>query len=112
MSEFRVCHVDELADPDSREMTLSCATGEASIFLIKARGNIRAYVNSCPHTGAPLNWLPDQFFDYSQELLQCALHGAKFRPRDGYCIRGPCQGQSLKSLPVVVREQQVYVSCP
>lgn len=92
-------------------MELSCDDEENSAFVVKVRGQLHAYVNSCPHTGVPLNWLPDQFLDYSGELIQCALHGAQFRPGDGYCVWGPCQGQSLKSLPVRLLRQQVYVSC-
>lgn len=111
MKEFRVCQVDELTDPGSLELTSPCEGMEANIFLVRMAGHIHAYVNSCPHTGVPLNWLPDQFLDYSGALIQCALHGAQFRPGDGYCIWGPCQGQSLKSLPVRIHRQQVYVTC-
>lgn len=111
MSEFRVCHVDELDDPGSLEVELSCAGETTGVFVVKLQGRLHAYVNSCPHTGVPLNWLPDQFFDYSGELIQCALHGARFRPWDGYCVWGPCQGQSLAPVPVSVRNNQVYVAC-
>jgi len=111
MSEFRVCHVDELDDPGSLEVELPCKEADSGMFIVKVQGRLYAYVNSCPHTGVPLNWLPDQFLDYSGELIQCALHGALFRPQDGFCLHGPCQGQFLGSLPVTVRDRQIYVSC-
>lgn len=111
MYEFRVCHIDEIADPGSFEAELSCDDDTARIFVIKMGGEINAYINSCPHTGVSLNWLPNQFLDYSGELIQCATHGAQFRPADGYCVRGPCQGQSLKPVSLFVRDNEVFVSC-
>lgn len=111
MSEFRVCHVDEIDDPGSLEVNIVCQGQEQNLFVVKSGGELRGYVNSCPHTGVPLNWLPDQFFDYNGEFLQCALHGALFRPQDGYCVRGPCQGESLTAVPLRLEAQLVYVDC-
>ena len=42
-------------------------------------------------------------------FIQCAIHGALFRVRDGLCLRGPCVNQSLQALPVAVREGRVQV---
>ncbi|MDZ7805414.1 Rieske (2Fe-2S) protein [Thiohalophilus sp.] len=111
MREFRVCHIEEIDDPGSLEVSLTCQGEEQNLFVIKFQGRLRGYINSCPHTGVPLNWLPDQFFDYNGELIQCALHGALFRPQDGYCVWGPCQGESLAAVPLRVEAQQIYVDC-
>lgn len=112
MNELRVCELDELQDPGSIEVECSWRGEPFSIAVIRMKGQVYAYVNRCPHTGAPLNWLPDQFLDYSGTLIQCSLHGAQFRPEDGYCTWGPCQGRSLEVIPVQIRERQVYVTCP
>ena len=64
-------------------------------FLVRHGGRVLAYVDSCPHTGAPLNWEPDRFLDIDQRYIQCATHGALFRIDDGLCVQGPCAGQSL-----------------
>ena len=65
------------------------------------------YVNSCPHTGVNLEWMPDRFFSADGRYLQCATHGALFRPEDGYCVGGPCTGQSLQ--PLVSRVEDGFV---
>ncbi|MGD8546628.1 MAG: Rieske 2Fe-2S domain-containing protein [Thiohalophilus sp.] len=111
MREFRVCHIDEISDPGGLEAELSCEDESSRIFVIKMHGKVYAYINSCPHTGVSLNWLPDQFLDHSETLIQCSMHGAQFRPADGYCVWGPCQGQSLKPVSLHVRDGEVFVTC-
>ncbi|MCB1849350.1 MAG: Rieske 2Fe-2S domain-containing protein, partial [Gammaproteobacteria bacterium] len=56
--------------------------------------------NRCPHTGAPLDWSPDQFLDAEGRFIICAMHGALFEIESGRCIYGPCVNQSLERLPV------------
>ena len=95
-----LCRRDELAEGQAREV--STATGE-DLIVLRHRGELRAYRNRCPHTGVGLNWLPDDFLTDDGEFIRCASHGALFRLEDGFCVYGPCRGQSL--LPVAVIEQ-------
>lgn len=88
-----------MSDKPSAEgqcIEFTCA-GEAA-FAIRHGGKLYAYLNQCPHTGAPLNWSPGQFLDAEGEHLMCSLHGALFRIEDGYCIYGPCAGAALTAL--------------
>lgn len=71
-------------------------------FLVRHRGRLLAYRNYCPHRGVTLNWRPDDFFTESGDELRCATHDAHFRVEDGLCVAGPCAGESLVALPVVV----------
>ena len=100
MVEQRLCRLTELRDPDSRSFTLRTATGLKDIFIVRQGGQVRAYVNSCPHTGSPLDWQPDQFLNLERTLIQCATHAALFRIDDGHCVAGPCVGQTLTEWPV------------
>ena len=61
---------------------------------------MRAYENACPHTGGPLDWVPDRFLAPGKDMILCATHGALFRIEDGYCLAGPCAGERLTPLPV------------
>jgi nitrite reductase/ring-hydroxylating ferredoxin subunit len=81
------------------------------IILKAADGILRAYENNCPHQGGPLNASPGgRFFSINQKrevsrnrdqgLLVCSRHGARFRPDDGLCVRGPCAGHALHVLPI------------
>lgn len=69
-----------------------------------------AFVNDCPHARSPLDWKPGEFLDFERRYIHCTTHGAKFRIRDGMCVDGPCLGQPLTPVPIVVREGVVYVA--
>lgn len=60
---------------------------------------LRIFVNACPHMGVPLDWMPGRFLNADGTRIICATHGAEFRIGDGYCVRGPCRGESLKPVP-------------
>lgn len=110
MKKIRICDLDQLTDPGSRTFSLPQDDAEVEGFVVYKDGGVSAFVNSCPHTGAPLNWCPHQFLDVEAEFIQCSLHGAIFRAEDGFCLRGPCIGESLKSLPVVLEEGVIWGS--
>lgn len=82
------------------------------LFVVRHGDVVAAYRNRCPHTGAPLEWQPDQFLDIDNLYIQCAIHGALFRPADGYCVRGPCAGASLERLELGVVDGRVGVRVP
>jgi nitrite reductase/ring-hydroxylating ferredoxin subunit len=103
-----LCDYKELQDPGSRGFRLPLPDGELDLVLVKHEGQLFAYHNRCPHTGVNLEWRADQFLDLTERYIQCATHGALFRPRDGLCLRGPCVGQSLQPLRLEVIEQKIY----
>lgn len=76
-------------------------------FAIAYKGEVHAYVNSCPHRGTTLDWEPGQVFDHSGIYLVCATHGALFDPESGRCVGGPCQGASLTRIQVAENAGQV-----
>ena len=103
-----LCALHELTDPCSRGFELDLGTQQAfRLFVVRKGEVLAAYRNSCPHTGAPLEWLPDQFLDADGGFIECAIHGALFRPEDGYCLRGPCVGASLQPLRLEVVDGRV-----
>ena len=67
-------------------------------------------VNSCPHTGGPLDWVEDQFLDLDRRHILCATHGALFRIEDGHCLAGPCKGKGLTAVAIVVAEGEVRLA--
>lgn len=79
------------------------------IILLRERGSVHAYLNSCPHAGVRLDWRPDEFRDYTGEFLLCSLHGALFEATTGYCFAGPCRGSRLVALGTVSDSEPVLV---
>ena len=102
--EHLLCRLDDLPESQSKGFAISADARYADILVVRTRAGIYAYRNRCPHTGAPMEWEPDQFLDYSGTLLQCGIHGALFRVEDGYCVTGPCARQSLQRIAVIERD--------
>jgi nitrite reductase/ring-hydroxylating ferredoxin subunit len=102
--------LDDLRDPGSRAFTFGEFPQQFSMFVVRKGATVFAYANDCPHTHSPLDWVPDQFLDYSCAFIQCATHGAKFRMEDGYCIFGPCKGDALTRVSVVIRDGEVVIA--
>jgi len=72
----------------------------------------KAYLNQCPHMGVELNWIPGRFMDIDNLFIQCSTHGALFKPGDGECIAGPCQGDVLTALDLRETEGTLEVRSP
>jgi nitrite reductase/ring-hydroxylating ferredoxin subunit len=99
----RLCRSDAIAEGAAREVA-DDRPGERGLVLVRRAGRLHAYVNSCPHLGTPLNFLPDRFLDRAGRHLLCATHGAVFRVEDGLCLSGPCRGDRLVGVPVEERD--------
>jgi nitrite reductase/ring-hydroxylating ferredoxin subunit len=105
-----LCRLADLAEGQTRGFTAKDGGDAVDIFVQRRGAGIVAYVNSCPHTGSPLDWLPDRFVADDGRHFLCATHGALFRPEDGYCVAGPCAGDSLEAVPVELRDDEVRVA--
>ncbi|MFZ1643394.1 MAG: Rieske (2Fe-2S) protein [Candidatus Contendobacter sp.] len=102
--EHILCRLDELPEGRSKGFALDPETRYADLLVVRTRNGVYAYRNRCPHTGAPMEWEPDQFLDYTGSLIQCGIHSALFRIEDGYCVSGPCARQSLQRVAVIERD--------
>jgi len=90
-----LCRAEDIAEGSGRGFEFGAGRERTGIFVIRWRGEWRAYRNACPHAGSPLDWQPDRFFTRDGRFLLCATHGARFEPGDGRCISGPCAGRGL-----------------
>ena len=113
-SRKRLCSLAELPEGSTRGFSIPTENGYQDIFLVFKNGQVWAYRNSCPHTGGPLDWVPDQFLDLEGNLIQCATHHALFRIEDGACVAGPCTGKPLTPVRVEISGDAVYLlpDCP
>ena len=111
MSKLRTKMIsyDELPDPSSKGFVISTTSIELNIFLVRKNNKIFVYENSCPHTSGPLDWLPDSFLDNDNKYIICANHGALFKINNGVCVFGPCKEQSLRELPFVIDDGDIYL---
>ena len=104
--EVPLCKLDDLEDHCAMELTIE----ERQLFAVRQGNSIFAYWNLCPHRNSPLNWVPNQFLDTENQLIQCALHGALFEIDSGLCIAGPCSGDSLQPVELGCEDHFYYVA--
>lgn len=104
--------VASLAAMKSKAFTIDLGDqGSCEGFLLREQDRtLRAYKNSCPHTGAPLNWTPDQFLTTNGRYIQCSIHGAMFVTETGECFAGPCSGKFLTPFHVLEKEGMSYIA--
>ncbi len=105
---WRICAVADLEATGAKEFEFGNPRRYWG-FVLRWAGDVRGYVNACPHLGLPLNLSGDHFFDAEGKLLLCRMHGALFRPLDGFCVSGPCAGASLQRLEIAVRDDAVWL---
>ena len=103
-----LCKLDALPEGASRGFRITTSAGDDDIFLVHKDGRITGYRNSCPHTGGPLDWVPDQFLNLDGDLIQCATHDALFRIDNGLCVVGPCAGKRLSRIEIAIENNVVY----
>lgn len=109
MTGMRLCGLEEIAEPGSRGFRVGTGAETRAIFVVRHGGRVVAYANSCPHTGSPLDWIPDRFLDIEKRFILCATHGALFRIEDGHCVGGPCAGKGLSLAPIRIEAGAIYL---
>ena len=97
-----LCRLDDIEDGQAKGFTLGPGPEAREIFVVREGARVFGYVNSCPHLGSPLDWQGDRFISLDSGLIMCATHGALFEIADGFCVDGPCVGQNLEPVPVVI----------
>jgi len=108
MSVF-LCNLSDLLE--DKWMTFSVPEGhEDETYMVKKQGdNIFIYRNFCPHQGRRLDYAPGEFLETPDKQVVCPAHGATFKTEDGFCTGGPCAGDSLKAIPISVKDKQVFI---
>jgi nitrite reductase/ring-hydroxylating ferredoxin subunit len=105
-----LCRMAELPADGCREFRLGRGDWPLRGFVVRVADGVRAYVNRCAHLQFPLNYMPHEFLTTDGSLILCRVHGALFEKATGYCVAGPCYGQSLIGLPVRVESGYVLLA--
>ena len=80
-------------------------------FLLRLSDDtVIAFKNECRHLPMRLDDRePRDIWDRTRRYIVCSSHGARYRPDDGRCVAGPCEGSHLKRVPIQVRNGEVYL---
>ncbi len=106
MAEHFLCDLDDIDDGGSAGFI----AGATMVMVIRQGQRVFAYVNACPHIGAPLDFSPGKFLSADGSHIMCSTHGALFRIEDGFCVSGPCAGDALKPVDAAVRKNRVKIT--
>lgn len=104
-----LCRAEEISEGVARSFIIGEGLNRVDILLVRRNGVLRAYLNSCPHEGTPLETFPDKFLDENGSLLVCSTHGARFLVETGCCVSGPCEGLRLSSVAYDVEAGEISV---
>jgi nitrite reductase/ring-hydroxylating ferredoxin subunit len=104
-----ICPLEEIPDGGSLGFTIGAGDWPLRGFLVRMRDDVKAYVNRCPHARHPLNLRPNRFLTHDSSLILCSSHGALFEKSTGYCVAGPCAGQSLEPIKIELVEGYVLL---
>ncbi|MBN8927017.1 MAG: (2Fe-2S)-binding protein [Rhodospirillales bacterium 69-11] len=85
------------------------AGGFIGLLAVREGETLHVYVNSCPHIGVPLDWMPGRFLSADGRRIVCATHGAEFAIATGECLTGPCRGDFLEAVAIQIKDGVVYV---
>ena len=104
-----LCRLADIPDGGSKGFEIGEGPTVFEFFIARKGARIYAYENSCPHTGGPLDWTPDRFIDGDSGHILCATHGALFRVETGECLAGPCVGDWLRALRVLIDGEDIVL---
>ncbi|MGE0830928.1 MAG: Rieske (2Fe-2S) protein [Hyphomonadaceae bacterium] len=107
VSGQELLRVDELADPCALVVPIDVY---ASLIVTRRGDAIAAFRNRCPHAGYPLQRADGRIVVQEGRFMVCGAHGASFRLDDGACASGPCNGDGLERVAIVVRDGMVCVA--
>lgn len=105
----RLIALADIADGGFAEAEATLGGDAESLILYRQDGQVRAWLNVCPHAGRRLDWAPGKFLKSREGWLVCAVHGASFELAEGVCVAGPCRGAHLRAIAVSVREGDVWL---
>jgi len=104
-----LCASADVIDGKARVLRLPGAR-DAEIIVVREGARVCGYLNECRHMAVALNLLDDFGVQTARYHLLCDHHSATFRFSDGYCVAGPCEGESLTAIALTQRGDRIVIA--
>ena len=101
MNWIRIACAGDLQDDEVLGLTIN----GVRIALYRSQGEFFATDNRCTHAEALMS---DGYLE--DGCIECPLHQARFDIDTGHCFIGPCQGQRLTPINLVIDDGDVCVT--
>lgn len=109
---MRLCHLNELPEGGSRGFDPQ-RTGQDSVLVVRRGDELFGWADRCPHHGTPMAWRKDAYLNAAGDRIVCAAHGARFEIDTGLCTLGPCLGESLTPVGLLIHDNgEVHLATP
>ncbi|HZV35701.1 MAG TPA: Rieske 2Fe-2S domain-containing protein [Verrucomicrobiae bacterium] len=109
MTRLKVARADDVPEGGTLKFAFTQNGKPAEGFLARYKGRLVAYENRCRHLPLRLDFPDASLFDRDGAHFICQNHNAIYEPLTGLCVRGPCEGQSLRALPVEIVDGDIWV---
>ena len=98
--------------PSAAAIVVYAGEGDTRVSLILTRQSeaIACFRNRCAHASYPLQRADGRIVVQEGRYLVCAAHGASYTLSDGACAGGPCNGDGLERIAIVVRDGVVFTA--
>jgi nitrite reductase/ring-hydroxylating ferredoxin subunit len=101
---IRLCQVEEIPDGEARGFDPE-GVGRDTLFVVRQGSRLYGWKDQCPHEGVtPLPWRRHAYLNAKKTRLVCFAHGAQFDIASGVCVLGPCIGEALSPVDVMLSE--------
>ena len=107
-----VGRADEIAPGATKKFLFVQRGQEIEAFVLNHGGELHAYLNRCRHVPMTMDWVENQFYTEDGEYIQCATHGACYKPDTGECVEGPPFGKFLIRVPLRLENGEIIADLP
>jgi nitrite reductase/ring-hydroxylating ferredoxin subunit len=107
---LHLARLDALADPGAIVVDVAHDGWRHSLILTRRGERVAAFRNKCPHAGYPLQRADGRIVVQEGRYMVCGAHGASFTLDDGQCAGGPCNGDPLERVAIVVAGGAILTS--
>jgi nitrite reductase/ring-hydroxylating ferredoxin subunit len=103
-----LCASADVIDGKARVIGVPGTRG-VEVIVVREGERVFGYLNECRHMAVALNLLDDFGVQTARYHLLCDHHSATFRFSDGYCVAGPCEGESLTAIALALRGERIVI---
>lgn len=105
---WKICESVALGELGHVTLSILYRGGAEELILVRYRGSVYAYLNTCVHMPRPLDCEHCHVFDDSGRYLRCSMHGIVYEPETGLCQSEICAGKSLTAVRVAERDGFIW----
>lgn len=102
-----LARLHDIANPGALVVKLGAEDQWGAVLLTRSGSKVAAFHNRCPHAGYPLQHADGRVRVQQGRYVVCGAHGASYEMKTGACAGGPCNGDALTRIAIVVAGDEI-----